>query len=217
MFKDVYAEFLSLIEQSSGRSLNDLGFRPPASEKELADMEAALRGDSDEDEWNEKVGPEGLADLKTMLRLANGHTTKLALLNGPLLSAEEVAREYRDLLEYASDDDSPGYNDDETLQAVNMHAFWIPFASYPAEVTYLVDFVPGPAGRRGQVVVSYGFEDTITICSSLTELFSLASKGLREKVIKIGPIEDYEQEYDVLTADGEQADIIEVLRKLRGD
>jgi len=217
MFKDVYAEFLSLVEQSSGLSLNDLGFRPPASEQELADMEAALRGDSDENEWNEKVGPDGLDDLKAMLRVANGHTTKLAFLNGPLLSAEEVAREYLALLEYASDDDSAGYNHDETLQAVNMHEFWIPFASYPAEVTYLIDFVPGPAGRRGQVIVSHGLEETFTVCASLTELFSLANKGLREKVIKVGPIEDYEQEYDVLTADGEQADIIEVLRKLRGD
>src|SRR5688500_2703713 len=134
MLKEVYAEFLSLMEQSSGRSRTDLGFRPPASEQELADMEAELRGDSDEDEWNEKVGSDGLADLKAMLRLANGHTKKFAFLNAPLLSAEEVASEYLALLDYDSDDDLDGYNEAGTLRQVGMHEYWIPFACYPAEI-----------------------------------------------------------------------------------
>ena len=65
MFKDVYAEFLSLVEQSSGRSRTDLGFRPAATEQELADMEAELRGDSDEGEWLEKVGARTEPDLES--------------------------------------------------------------------------------------------------------------------------------------------------------
>jgi len=217
MFKDVYAEFLSLVEQSSGRSRTDLGFRPGATEQELADMEAELRGDSDEGEWTAKVGPDGLADLKAMLRLANGHTKKFAFLPAPLLSAEEVASEYLALLDYDSDDDVGGYNADETLQEVCMHEFWIPFACYPAEVAFLIDLDPGPAGQRGQVLANYNYEDRVVVCASLTELFTLVNQGLRNKAIKFGPVEDYEQEYDLLTPDGEQADIVEVLQQLRGD
>ena len=179
-------------------------------------MEAELRGDSDEDEWNEKVGPDGLADLKAMLRLANGHSKKFAFLNAPLLSAKEVASEYLALLDYDSDEDLGGFNHDETLQEVCMHEFWIPFACYPAEIAFLIDFDPGPAGQRGQVLANYNYEERFVVCASLTELFTLVNQGLRNKAIKFGPVEDYEQEYDLLTPDGEQANIVEILDELRG-
>lgn len=214
MFKDVFEEFVSLVEKSTGRSRLELGFRPPASEAAIAKMEAALRGDSDADEWNEKVGATGLDDLKTMLRVANGHTNKFAFLGGPLLGAKGVVREYLDLMEYASEDEA-GYDDLEKLYAVSMHEYWIPFASYPAEISFLIDLDPGPAGKRGQVIINYGFEDKFVICDGLTQLFSLLNLGLRDGTIKFGPIEGYEQEYDLLTPDGEQASLVEVLDALK--
>ena len=217
MFKDVFEEFLGLVEKSTGRSRLDLGFRPPASETEIAKMEAKLRGDSDEDEWNEKVGEHGLDDLKAMLRVANGHTKKFAFFNGPLLDTKGVVSEYLEMLDYDSEDDVGGYNDDETLQEVCMHEYWIPFASYSAEVTYLIDLDPGPSGKRGQVLVNFGFEEKFVICDSLLELFSLVNQALRDGALKFGPIEGYEQEYDLLTPDGEQADLVDFLRGGEGD
>ena len=215
-FGDVFEEFLGLVEKSTGVSRLDLGFRPPASEEEIAKMEAELRGDSDEDEWNERVGEHGLDDLKAMLRVANGHTKKFAFLAGPLLDTESVVSEYLEMLEYASDEVS-SYKDDETLHEVNMHEYWIPFASYTAEVTFLIDLDPGPSGKRGQVLVNYGFEDKFVICDSLSELFRLVNQTLRDGTLKFGPIEGYEQKYDLLTPAGKQARLVELLCKLRGD
>jgi len=210
MFKDAFEEFLSLVEKSTGRSRTDLGFHPPASEAQIAAMEAALREDSDADEWDAKVGAHGLDDLKTMLRLANGHTTKFAFLNGPLLDTESVVREYGELLEYASDDDD-GYEDDDKLRAVTMHPYWIPFASYPAEVSFLVDFDPGPAGKHGQVLVNYNFEEKFVVCDSLTDLFTRVNEKLKEGSVRFGPVQGYEQEYDLLDANGKRAKVVQLL------
>ena len=158
----------------------------------------------------------GLDDLKAMLRVANGHTVEFGFLEGPLLDAESVVSEYRDMLEYATEDVSD-YNDDETLHDVCMHRFWIPFASYPAEVTFLIDFDPGPSGKRGQVLVTWGFEDKSVICDSLTGLFSLVNQALRERTLKFGPIEGYEQKYDLLTSAGKRVRLVQLLGKLKGD
>jgi cell wall assembly regulator SMI1 len=97
-----------------------------------------------------------------------------------------------------------------------MHEYWIPFASYTAEVTFLIDFDPGPSGKRGQVLVNYGFEDRVVICDSLTQLFSMVNQALRDRTLKFGPVKGYEQKYDLLTASGRMARLDQLLGNLRG-
>ncbi|HEY6724873.1 MAG TPA: hypothetical protein VI197_12635 [Polyangiaceae bacterium] len=63
------------------------------------------------------------------------------------------------------------------------------------------------------MLVNYGFEDKFVICGGLNELFSLVNQMLLEGSFQFGPIEGYEQKYDLLTSAGKQARLVELLGK----
>lgn len=211
MIKQLFEEFLGLVEKSTGKSRAELGFLPPATAAEIEAMEAELRGD--DDEWEENVG-NGLDGLKALLSVSNGHTTKFAFLTGPLLSAQGVVDDY--MMAIDANEQEPGrFGPSGKIHEMFMHEYWFPFASYPAEVNYLIDLAPGPKGKRGQILENYNGESRLVIAESLEELFSLVNIGLKKGVIHFGPVEDYEQEFDLLLAGGEKEDLGKILTLLR--
>lgn len=116
-------------------------------------------------------------DYKALLRLANGQlgqdTEPLTFPPDGLtfLSIDDVVREWNEQAAYYDDEASEEPEFQERVRYVLYHPGRIPVAANVSATKYLfIDYVPGPTGHAGQLVVNRDEFECEVVAESLTDL-----------------------------------------------
>lgn len=166
--------------------------KPPASEQDLAALEAAL-GPLDTDLaafWRLTAGSS--TDSTQPLFQRPGFVDALDLLAPPQAMAQALRMEKRaqrmwDLAGPASQD--------PRLSGRWWHAGWQPFASFYGDIVLMVDHHPGPEGQRGQIIAYVHDPDQICwIAPSFSAYLQASADSIdddREEFLN-GPLDEQE-------------------------
>jgi cell wall assembly regulator SMI1 len=172
---------LVVLEKTTGKSRDELGFAPGASEKELNALESEL--------------PKLPKELRQLLAVVNGQDTKTPILPAARLqSAEDILAEWKDLCENVDEETFGGeYQDDDKVKLFNATKLWIPLAwDYEAGggIYHYIDLDPGPNGKVGQVLQATSECDFQVLTGSLTAMFENIAKCFAEETLRLEPQED---------------------------
>ncbi|MFD0654282.1 SMI1/KNR4 family protein [Streptomyces malaysiensis subsp. malaysiensis] len=115
-------------------------------------------------------------DYKSLLRSVNGQPDDCELRFPPdqlrFLSVEGVLSLWRNHLQFQSDEFFDELTSDEKVRGTPFHPRRIPIAEYEDGGAYLwIDYIPGPAGRVGQIIFNFNEIDFAVLEDSVTDLF----------------------------------------------
>ena len=171
---------LGVLEKKTGKTRDELGFAPGASEKDLDALASKL--------------PKFPNELRQMLAIINGQNDKTPILpTARLHSAEEILAEWEDLCENV-DEETFGdeYQDEDKVKLFNATKLWIPLAwDYEAGggVYHYIDLDPGPEGEVGQVIQAQSECDFQVLTSNLTVMFENIARCFDKGTLRLEPAE----------------------------
>lgn len=173
----LWRHLCAIIREQTG--LDQLPFKDGCTDDDLARMEATLN----------VTLP---ADYKAFLRCANGQREQeTEFLTFPpegltFLGVDDVLREWSEQAEYYDDeaDEEPRF--EEKVRYVLYHPGRIPIAANFSATKYLfLDYVPGPVGRVGQLVVNRDEFDCEVVADSVTELLGRYVSALESGAARV--------------------------------
>ncbi|MBB4780143.1 SMI1/KNR4 family protein [Streptomyces rapamycinicus] len=138
-------------------------FDTGCTEGEVEQVEQALRVDLPD-------------DYKALLGCANGQPDDCELRFPPdqlrFLAAEGVLSLWRNHLQFQDDEFFDELTSDEKVRVIPFHPGRIPIAEYEDGGAYLwIDYIPGPAGRMGQIIFNFNEIDFAVLEDTVTDLF----------------------------------------------
>ncbi len=214
--KEVFEEFLQLLEKGTGLTKKELGFNEGASQEELQNLESEIRKECQES--TTELPFDALNDLKEMLSVSSGQDERFRLWGGPFLNVKEILEEYPGVLYDDEEEEEEFYNefqDDDKIRCLIFHHSRIPFSSDPGIIHFLLDFDPAPEGKVGQVIWNISECDYEVLADSLKEFFQLLNKGLKNGSFKVVKVEDYYHEFEIVPTNTKNKYLIETFEELR--
>ncbi len=182
-----FSAFKNLIERQS-LTLEQLGFLPGASVAELDEFEAV-------------IGRPLPAGLRYFLSQTNGQTENgMLCLPGcacaRLLSCAEMIQtwrfEYKEAAKEGAMEFAHRYQDEDRVRSVLHSPDRIILAHEVGIVVFALDYLPGPAGKEGQVITDVSECEYMVLAPSFESYFDKVVRLMHHQTLTITESDDYE-------------------------